>query len=489
MMVDFSKVRALCLGDVVLDRFVSGDVTSISREAPVPVFRWSSEKVMLGGVGNVVANLRALGVETTLIARIGRDPAGVRIRELLDQAGAHHRLIESGAVPTIQKTRFVAKGHHVLKVDRDGEKTPSAAEEDEVLAALKAALPQVNLVILSDYANGLLSPSLARKVIAECRRGGCPVYVDPRGKDYAKYAGATLVKPNRLELEIATGMDLVGDEEALQGRVVEAATALLQRDGISEAVVTLSEKGMVYVPGAGGTGRRDGGGTDVAFALPTRVVDVADVSGAGDTTMAVLAAACAAGSTMREAMELANAAAGIVVGKVGTATVSAVELSAALGETGKVFSRAALAARVRAWQDEGLKVGFTNGCFDCLHCGHLSSLEQARAFCDRLVVAVNDDAYVRRHKGPTRPIQDERTRVRVLAGLELVDAVTVFGEETAEDVLSALRPDVYAKEGYDLETLPEATLVRSWGGECRTLRRVPGYSTTEIEERLKARGK
>ena len=479
MMVDFSKVRALCLGDVVLDRFVSGDVTSISREAPVPVFRWGSEKVMLGGVGNVVANLRALGVETTLIARIGRDSAGARIRELLDQAGAHHHLIESGSVQTIQKTRFVAKGHHVLKVDQDGERTPSAAEEGEVLAALKTALPQVDLVILSDYANGLLSASLARQVITECRRAGRPVYVDPRGKDYAKYAGATLVKPNRLELEIATGAEICGDGADLQKRVVSAAAALLKKEGISEAVVTLSEKGMVYVSSS----------DEGVFSLPTRVVDVADVSGAGDTTMAVLAAARSAGAPMREAMELANAAAGIVVGKVGTATVSAVELSAALGETGKIFSREALAARVRAWQGEGLKVGFTNGCFDCLHCGHLSSLEQAREFCDRLVVAVNDDAYVRRHKGPTRPIQDERTRVRVLAGLELVDAVTIFGEETAEDVLSALKPDVYAKEGYDLETLPEATLVRSWGGECRTLKRVPGYSTTEIEQRLKARGK
>ena len=478
-MLDFSRVKVLCIGDVVLDRFVTGEVSSISREAPVPVFRWLSDRTMLGGVGNVVANLRALGVETTLVARIGRDSAGARIRELLDEAGARHELIESEAVPTIQKTRFVAKGHHVLKVDQDGERTPSAAEEDEVLAALKAALPQVDLVILSDYANGLLSASLARKVIAECRRSGHPVYVDPRGKDYAKYAGATLVKPNRLELEIATGAEICGDGADLQKRVVSAAAALLKKEGISEAVVTLSEKGMVYVPSSG----------EGAFSLPKRVVDVADVSGAGDTTMAVLAAARAAGASMRAAMELANAAAGIVVGKVGTATVSAVELAAALGEAGKVFSREALVARVRAWQGEGLKVGFTNGCFDCLHCGHLSSLEQAREFCDRLVVAVNDDAYVRRHKGPTRPIQDERTRVRVLAGLELVDAVTVFGEETAEDILSAVRPDVYAKEGYNLETLPEATLVRSWGGECRTLRRVPGYSTTEIEERMKARGK
>ena len=474
-MMDFSKVRILCLGDVVLDRFVTGDVTSISREAPVPVFRWFSERTMLGGVGNVVANLRALGVETTLVARIGRDPAGVRIKELLDQAGARHGLIESETVPTIQKTRFVAKGHHILKVDQDGERSPSPEEEEAVLASLAGALPSVDLVILSDYANGLLSPSLARKAIALCRQARRPVYVDPRGRDYAKYAGAALVKPNRLELEIATGADLAADAPDLQARVVAAAAALLRREGISEAVVTLSEKGMVYVP-------REGNG---AFALPTRVVDVCDVSGAGDTTMAVLAAARAAGASVREAMEWANAAAGIVVGKVGTATVSAAELAVALGGTGKILSREALVARVRAWQSDGLKVGFTNGCFDCLHCGHLSSLEQTKALCDRLVVAVNDDSYVRRHKGPSRPIQDELTRVKVLAGLELVDAVTLFQEESAEAVLDAVRPDVYAKEGYDLETLPEARLVREYGGVCRMLRRIEGCSTSALAEKMR----
>lgn len=478
-MLNFTKVRVLCLGDVVLDRFVRGDVTGVSREAPVPVFRWQSDRTMLGGVGNVVANLRALGVGTTLIARVGRDPEGERIRALLDENGAHHRLLVSASVPTIQKTRFVARGHHVLKVDQDGEKAPSADEEDEILRALGEELPKIDLVILSDYANGLLSAALTKRIIAACRAQARPVYVDPRGKDYAKYAGATLVKPNRLELEIATGADLPAGAPDLNERVVAAAAALLQRENIGEAVVTLSERGMIRVP-LGGRG---------AFALPTRVVDVADVSGAGDTTMAVLAAARAAGATVNEAMELANVAAGIVVGKVGTATVSAEELRGAVGRHGKVYTREALAARVRSWQEEGLTVGFTNGCFDCLHCGHLSSLEQAKEFCDRLVVAVNDDAYVRRHKGPTRPIQDERTRLQVLAGLERVDAVTVFSEESAEAVIGALRPDVYAKEGYDLEQLPEARLVRSYGGVCRTLKRVPGYSTTEIEKRLAARGR
>ena len=478
-MVDFTSVRILCIGDVVLDRFVTGEVARISREAPVPVFRWLSDRTMLGGVGNVVANLRALGVETNLVARIGCDAAGDSIRQLLDDIGVRHRLIQSTAVPTIQKTRFVAKGHHMLKVDRDGERVPSPEEEQVVLNALEGFLRTSDLVVLSDYANGLLSPSLARQVIAACRRKGCPVYVDPRGKDYAKYAGATLVKPNRLELEIATGVDVGTDSPDLNDRVIAAASELLKLECIDEAVVTLGERGMVYVPQSG----------NGVLALPTRVVDVADVSGAGDTTMAVLAAARAAGASVGEAMDLANVAAGIVVGKVGTATVSAEELRCAIGTVGKVYAREALAARVRAWQSDGLKVGFTNGCFDCLHCGHLSSFEQAKEFCDKLVVGVNDDAYVRRHKGSMRPIQDERTRVRVLAGLELVDAVTVFGEETAEDVLTAIKPDVYAKEGYDLETLPEATLVRSWGGECRALKRVPGYSTTEIEQRMKARGR
>lgn len=478
-MPDFPKIKILCIGDVVLDRFVTGDVTSISREAPVPVFRWRSERKMLGGVGNVIANLRALGVETMLIARVGKDAEGEQIRQLLDQVGSSYRLIESMAVPTIQKTRFVAKGHHLLKIDRDGERTPSEDEENQVLTALDKMLPAVDAIILSDYANGLLSASLARRIIKACREFHRPVFVDPRGKDYTKYAGATLIKPNRLELEIATGADIRTDGPDLTERVVAAATALLRREGIEQAVVTLSEQGMVYVPQSG----------EGAFALPTRVVDVADVSGAGDTTMAVLAASCAAGATISEAMMLANAAAGVVVGKVGTATVSAEEIRCAIGQTGKVYSRDALAARVRVWRAAGLKVGFTNGCFDCLHCGHLSSLEQAKQFCDRLVVGVNDDAYVRGHKGPSRPIQDERTRVRVLAGLELVDAVTLFPEESAEALISLLKPDVYAKEGYDLESLPEARLVRSLGGICKTLKRVPGYSTTELEKRMQMGGR
>lgn len=482
-MVDrIAKARILCVGDVMLDRFVQGDVSRISPEAPVPVFRWASERKMLGGAGNVVANLRALGAKVSLACRIGRDADGESAAELVSAQGAELMAVESASVPTIQKTRFVAKGHHVLRMDRETVAPLSAEEEEELVAKISARLPEVDLVILSDYAKGLLSRSFCERVIAASRAVGRPVYVDPKGRDYRKYAGATLVKPNRAELEAVSGVALDPSAPDFMDNVVAYARKLLSTIGIGTAVVTLSERGMVYVPG-------DGGET---VYLPTEGREVSDVSGAGDTTMSVLAAARASGASFRDAMSLANAAAGIVVGKVGTAVVSPAELKAALARRrsgsmpfeGKVLPLAELAEKVRAWQAEGLKVGFTNGCFDCLHCGHLSSLYQAKEHCDRLVVAVNSDASVRRLKGPTRPVQDERTRTLVLAGLELVDAVVVFDDDTALPAVEALRPDVIAKEGYTIDKWPEARFVESYGGRAVTLERVDGYSTTSMVKRM-----
>lgn len=482
-MVDrIAKARILCVGDVMLDRFVQGDVSRISPEAPVPVFRWASERKMLGGAGNVVANLRALGAKVSLACRIGRDADGESAAELVSAQGAELMAVESASVPTIQKTRFVAKGHHVLRMDRETVAPLSAEEEEELVAKISARLPEVDLVILSDYAKGLLSRSFCERVIAASRAAGRPVYVDPKGRDYRKYAGATLVKPNRAELEAVSGVALDPSAPDFMDNVVAYARKLLSTIGIGNAVVTLSERGMVYVPG-------DGGET---VYLPTEGREVSDVSGAGDTTMSVLAAARASGASFRDAMSLANAAAGIVVGKVGTAVVSPAELKAALARRrsgsmpfeGKVLPLAELAEKVRAWQAEGLKVGFTNGCFDCLHCGHLSSLYQAKEHCDRLVVAVNSDASVGRLKGPTRPVQDERTRTLVLAGLELVDAVVVFDDDTALPAVEALRPDVIAKEGYTIDKWPEARFVESYGGRAVTLERVDGYSTTSMVKRM-----
>ncbi len=486
-MIDRLKnARLLVIGDVMLDRFVQGDVARISPEAPVPVFRWSAERQMLGGAGNVIANLRALGAATTIVCRVGDDAEGETVRQLLAAAGADVRAVVSRTVPTIQKTRFVAKGHHVLRMDRETVAPPSADEAAALLAHVRDALAAVDLVVLSDYAKGLLSKPFTEQVIAACRAAGKPVYIDPKGRDYRKYAGATLVKPNRAELEAVCGAPLDPSAPDFLPTVVFYAKKLLETVNIDHAIVTLSEKGMVYVPrGAGET-----------IELPTECREVSDVSGAGDTTMSFLAAARASGASFRAAMEIANVAAGIVVGKVGTAVVTPAEIAAALARkrsaalpfAEKVFDRATLAERVRAWQAAGLKVGFTNGCFDCLHCGHLSSLYQAKEHCDRLVVALNTDASVRRLKGPTRPVQDEKTRALVLAGLALVDAVTLFNEDTALPLVEAIRPDVIAKEGYALADWPEARAVVAYGGEAVTLKRVDGYSTSALVERMNGKG-
>lgn len=480
---ELSRARILVVGDLMLDRFVAGDVERISPEAPVPVFRWGAEREMLGGAGNVVANLHTLGASSALACRVGIDAEADRAAALLGAANARLVAVRSASVPTIQKTRFVAKGHHVLRMDREKVAPLAPAEEAELLAEIARTLPDVDLVVFSDYAKGLFSTSFTTKAIACCRAAGKRVFVDPKGKDYRKYGGATLVKPNRKELETVCGVTFDPSARDFLDRIVRYTKKLLATCDIARAVVTLSEKGMVYVP-------RDAGET---VYLPTEGREVCDVSGAGDTTMAVLAAARAVGAPFRRAMELANVAAGIVVGKVGTAVVAPAEIQAALDAkraralpfARKVFSRAELPACVRAWQAEGLKVGFTNGCFDCLHCGHLSSLYQAKEHCDRLVVALNSDASVRRLKGPTRPIQDQQTRSLVLAGLELVDAVVLFDEDTALPVVEEIRPDVIAKEGYSLDRWPEAQFVTGYGGTAVTLRRVEGYSTSAMVEKLK----
>ncbi len=478
---DFSLARILCIGDLMLDRFVQGSVERISPEAPVSVFRWGREKMMLGGVGNVVANLCALGARASLACRIGRDAEGEAVSKLLTEIGAENLALETQTLPTIQKTRFVAQGHHVLRLDRETIAPLSSAEEEELFARIVDALARTDLVILSDYAKGLLSKSFTEKVIAACRNANVPVYIDPKGKDYRKYAGATLVKPNRKELESVCGVSLDPSASDFLDQVVHYARKLLKTVNVEHAIVTLSEKGMMYVS-------KDG---DETIYLPTECREVSDVSGAGDTTMSVLAAARATGASFREAMELSNIAAGIVVGKVGTAVVTPQELRAALDQkkcaaafNRKILSADAAAELIRAWQAGGWKVGFTNGCFDCLHMGHLFSFSQAKEHCDRLVVAVNSDASVQRLKGPSRPIQNETTRAHVLAGLETVDAVVVFNDATALPLVERLRPDVIAKEGYAIENWPEAQWVVAHGGQAVTLERMDGYSTSSLVKRM-----
>ena len=486
-MIDYAKARVLCTGDIMLDCFVQGEVKRISPEAPVPVFQWITEKRMLGGVGNVAANITSLGATATIVARIGSDVEGEKLSRLLSGCGVESLLLTSTSVPTTQKTRFVAKGNHLMRMDRESIIPLSSDDEKHVLSLISSKLQDTDIVVISDYAKGFVTPSFCSNLIRLCRAARIPVYVDPKGNDYGKYKGATLIKPNLKELEIACGIKIDTEASNFISHTASCARKLISENDIDCAIITLSEYGMLYVT------TRD----KESIYLPTAVHEVSDVSGAGDTTMAALTVARGGGATFREAMAIANAAAGIVVGKVGTAVVSRQELDDSLSHNdnatplnpinAKVMSLNELMMIVDKWKANKLRVGFTNGCFDCLHRGHIASLYQTRTHCDKLIVAINSDASIRRLKGPCRPIQDERTRSLVLANMELVDAVVIFDEDTALPIVKEIHPDVIAKDGYPLDKWPEGRFVMSYGGQAIVLKHLDGYSTSNMIDRIKAK--
>jgi D-beta-D-heptose 7-phosphate kinase/D-beta-D-heptose 1-phosphate adenosyltransferase len=471
--------RVLVVGDVMLDRFVYGAVERISPEAPIPVLRIEREATMLGGAGNVLRNLAALGAEPAFVAVVGDDPAGREVQRLVAEVagGAGHLLLDRGRRSTI-KERYVAGGQQLLRADResDGALTPALAEA--LLAAAEALLPRVAVLVLSDYGKGVLCDAILPRLIEAARSHGLLVVVDPKGRDFARYRGATLVTPNRRELAEASGLPTASDAE-----VVAAARRVMAEAGIAAVLATRSEQGMTLVEGAEASGP--------VHHLPAEAREVYDVSGAGDTVVAALAAALAGGLDRRGAARLANVAAGIVVGKVGTAVASPAELLHALHAQDfalaedKVLDRAGAVAQAARWRAQGLRVGFTNGCFDLLHPGHVQLLRQARAACDRLVVGLNSDASVQRLKGPSRPVQSELARATVLASLASVDAVTVFAEDTPLELIVALRPDLLVKGAdYSAEQVVGAKELASWGGKLLLAELVPGQSTTAMVSKM-----
>lgn len=468
-------VSVLCVGDAMLDRFIYGSVDRISPEAPIPVLCIDRESAMLGGAGNVVRNLVALGAQPAFVAVVGDDDAGREVgRQLGDHDGIDPCLVvESGRQTTI-KTRFFANSQQLLRADRETRTALSAISIQQVLERAAGVMGKSRALVLSDYGKGVLSPELAKQLISSARAQGIPVIVDPKGTDYGKYAGATLLTPNRKELHEATGMAVDSDEA-----VVLAARHLIGAHGVDAVLVTRSQDGMSLVT------------LDAAHHLAAEAREVFDVSGAGDTVIATVTAAIAAGTSPLDAARLANAAAGIVVGKVGTAVTYADELIAALhhGELfdaeSKVQALGSAVETVERWRRKGYRVGFTNGCFDLLHPGHISLLDQARATCDKLVVGLNSDASVRRLKGETRPVQGETARATVLASLAAVDMVVVFGEDTPLETISALKPDVLVKGAdYTVETVVGADLVMGWGGKVVLADLVAGQSTTNTIRKM-----
>ncbi len=474
----FAGARVLVVGDIMLDRYVAGEVRRISPEAPIPVLRALARRRVLGGAGNVAQNVASLGALAALVGVVGTDPAAGEIAEMLGETSAIAGwLVSIADRPTSVKTRFMSGSHQLLRLDEEQAGPIDADAEDGVLAAIAEALPDVAVVVLSDYGKGVLTDRVLRETIAMARAAGKPVIADPKRADFAAYAGVDLLTPNAQEVTQATGIAAQDDASA-----AAAGQAARAQAGAAAVLVTRSEKGMTLVRGDA-----------PPLHVPTHARAVADVSGAGDTVVAALAVALAAGASLAEAAALANVAAGIAVGKLGTATVLRAELADALHSRAahtldhKIVDRDTAVARIAGWRRAGLTVGFTNGVFDLIHPGHVSALAKARATCDRLVVALNSDASVRRLKGPSRPVQPEAARAIVMAAMGAVDLVLLFGEDTPFEVISALLPDVLVKGAdYRPEDVVGADVVQAHGGRLVLIPLEAGHSTTGMIARSQA---
>jgi D-beta-D-heptose 7-phosphate kinase/D-beta-D-heptose 1-phosphate adenosyltransferase len=470
----FGNARVLVVGDVMLDRFVYARVSRISPEAPVPVLAIEREVASLGGAGNVARNIASLGGRATLIGGRGEDAAGERIGELLAQETAiADALVILEEARTTEKVRYIADQQQVMRADREAP-WPDASNA-MALAAARDAIAHHDVMVISDYAKGFLPPALIRDLIALARAHHKPVIVDPKGADLARYDGATVITPNRHEAGIATGMETGSD-----AAVADVAQNLLARlPALDAALITRGQAGLSLAV-------RD---RDIVH-IASRAREVFDVSGAGDTVVAALALMLAAGGGLEDAARLANVAAGIAVTMVGTAAVTADEIAVELqvqhleSVEKKIVSAERAQEWLALWRARGKKIGFTNGCFDLVHPGHISLLTQARAKCDRLVVGLNADASVRRLKGAGRPVQDETARAIVLASLAMVDLVVIFGDDTPEILIKQIRPDVLVKGAdYKRENIVGADFVASYGGEVVLAELVPDRSTSDLIHR------
>lgn len=464
----FDQAPVLVVGDVMLDRYWHGATSRISPEAPVPVVRVEQHEDRPGGAANVALNLAALGAPAFLVGVTGEDEAAGSLTDSLNAVGVATRFQRIAGQPTIVKLRVMSRHQQLLRVDFE---EPFRTDAAALAADVEALLEHVRVLVLSDYGKGALQNHQA--LIQAARQRNIPVLADPKGKDFSIYRGASLITPNLSEFEAIVGRCHDDNELVAKG------LALLAELDLGALLVTRGEHGMTLLrPG------------HAALHLPARAREVFDVTGAGDTVISTLAGALAAGEDLPQAVALANLAAGIVVGKLGTAAISAPELRRAVqreqGSERGVLSLEQLLLAIEDARAHGEKIVFTNGCFDILHAGHVSYLEQARAQGDRLIVAINDDASVTRLKGPGRPINSVDRRMAVLAGLGAVDWVTSFSEDTPERLLQQVRPDVLVKGGdYSVEGVVGGDLVRAYGGEVRVLGLVPNSSTTAIVEKIR----
>lgn len=468
--------KVACVGDLMIDRYVYGEVGRVSPEAPIPVLLRTSEQMMLGGVGNVARNVAGLGGRAALVGLIGSDSAGHEATDLIGQdAGLEGLLVVDQSRPTTVKTRFVASGQQLLRLDAERSSEADKDIQARLSRAVEDAAEGAGAILLSDYAKGAVTPSVIEACLRAAKSAGSKLIVDAKARSLVKYGAADLIKPNALELHILTGLLTDTDEQ------VELALAEVLRECAAKAIlVTRGAQGMSLAER----------GREVRHirGIPRRVFDV---SGAGDTGLAALGLALAAKADLFEAVQFAVLASGVAVTKIGTAVVTPTELIEAERAAGmpgvdaKIAGRQRVADEAARWRAQGLRVGFTNGCFDILHRGHVAYLAQARAWCDRLVVGLNSDRSVKALKGEGRPVNDQDSRALVLAGLSSVDILTVFDEETPLELIKATRPDVLIKGAdYSVSTVVGADFVQSYGGQVRLADLVDGFSTTAAIARM-----
>lgn len=465
-LVALQKKCVLVIGDVMLDRFIDGSVSRISPEAPVPVLEKSRETQMPGGAANVASNLASLGCEVRLVSLTGDDPQGRAVAALLgaNMAVDFHQIIDRDR-PTTTKTRFRADGQQVLRFDEELTTPVDAKIRTQLLDTFAAALDGADLVVLSDYAKGAVTPALIAEVIKLSKRAGKTVVVDPKLADFGVYAGASLLTPNLAELR-QTG---VVEGDTLE-EIAAAASRLAAANDLGAMLVTLSARGMLLADADGSWHH-----------APAQAHEVFDVSGAGDTVIAMMAAALAGGVNSVEAMSLANIAASVVVAKSGTAIASPGEIIDRAGAATPPLDWPHWATACQTWRDAGETIGFANGCFDLLHPGHIFLLQSAANQCDRLIVGLNSDASVRRLKGDGRPAQSGERRAAAMIQLPFIDGVAMFEEDTPLELITALQPDFIFKGGdYDPTDVVGADIVKARGGEVRIIPTLGSHSSTGL---------
>ena len=464
---ELNKAKVLVIGDIILDRYLQGSVSRVSPEAPVPVLKPNDEFIKLGGAANVAFNIKSLGSSARLIGVVGKDESSKEIKRLLGEEKIKFALVQS-QFPTISKLRIIASQQQVIRID--SEEKFSYQDWLQTKKLFKRYLKDADVLILSDYGKGtLLDVSF---LIKEARKKNMVILVDPKGSDFSIYKGATIITPNYSEFSLAVGD--ISNEKDFNSK----ANDLLMKLNLQGLLVTRGGQGMtLFQKDKGKVNRKN---------FSTKAKEVFDVSGAGDTVIASLGAALASGFTLDSSVELANIAAGIVVGKAGTATASQVEIKPFLKGNRKVVSKPELSTLIRQAKKDSKKIVFTNGCFDILHAGHVIYLQEAKKLGDKLIVGINSDSSVKKLKGKGRPINSLSARIATLAALESVDWVVPFPSETPLSLIKAIQPDILVKgKDYKPSQIVGAEEVKSYGGKVKTIKMVAGFSTSKLIKQIK----